>query len=78
MNANYRAALEELNRFVNYERSGEYPAGAGGLGTARMEKLLAALGSPETRCPASRSGSTGQTLTAAAIPARERPLRTEK
>lgn len=75
MNANYRAALEELNRFVNYERSGEYPAGAGGLGTARMEKLLAALGSPETRCPALHiagtkgKGSTAH-LTAALLRAR--------
>lgn len=71
----YTAALGELNRFVNYERSGDYPAGAEGLATDRIERLLAALGNPETRFAALHiagtkgKGSTAH-LTAALLRAR--------
>ena len=71
----YAAALDELNQHTNFERSGNYPAGREGLGTARMEQLLAALSSPETHYPVLHiagtkgKGSTAH-LTAAVLRAR--------
>lgn len=44
---NYAEVLNELNQYTNYERTADYPVGAHGLSTARMEKLLALLNSPE-------------------------------
>lgn len=41
-----------LNECTNYERSGDYPPGMEGYGTARMERLLAYLGSPHRLLPA--------------------------
>lgn len=64
-NPAYAAALEELDRHVNFERSGEYPAGSGGLGTARCEELLARLGDPEAEAPAVHvAGTKGKGSTA--------------
>ena len=74
-NPAYAAALKELARHVNSERSGDYPAGSGGLGTERCEELLARLGDPEARAPAVHvagtkgKGSTAH-LTAAVLRAR--------
>ena len=43
----YADIINTLNSFINFERTGDYPAGEHGLGTMRMEILLQHLNNPE-------------------------------
>ncbi len=61
----YPEALEYLGGFQNYERTADYPAGTGALGTARMERLLDLLDNPQQNYPVLHiSGTKGKGSTA--------------
>lgn len=61
----YPEALDYLGQFQNYERTADYPAGTGALGTARMERLLDLLDNPQQNYPVLHiSGTKGKGSTA--------------
>lgn len=57
--------LERLNQYTNYERTGDYPPGHGGMGTARVERLLRLAGDPHLDIPVIHiAGTKGKGSTA--------------
>lgn len=61
----YQEAVASLDEYQNYERTADYPAGTGALGTARMERLLDRLGNPQQNYPVLHiSGTKGKGSTA--------------
>lgn len=57
--------MERLSQYTNFERTGDYPPGHGGMGTARIERLLRLAGDPHLDVPVIHiAGTKGKGSTA--------------
>lgn len=61
----FRDIMERLDHYTNFERTGDYPPGHGGMGTARIERLLRLAGDPHLDVPVIHiAGTKGKGSTA--------------